>query len=235
MNINILTKFSLVIFLLVLAVLASGILVYAQILDGTIRACVHLDGSMSAIIPGFPTPTNCKTTLKWNVQGPSGPIGQQGPMGPQGPAGQQLRLFDANGQDLGVLIDAHPGTFKTFISPTDVLAGFSDSFSGVRINDTGNGQTRIYFDAPDCLGTAYIAPALRFTLLRYGFVSSPGPRYFTYLTNTASTNTPFSISSSGSFGQCTNIVPEATSTIPLREITLPFTEPLASPLRIATQ
>jgi hypothetical protein len=42
-------------------------------------------------------------------QGPTGPQGQSGATGPQGPAGQtaqQLRVVDASGKDLGLLLDS---------------------------------------------------------------------------------------------------------------------------------
>jgi len=67
-------------------------------------------------------PSECKakeTPICWNVgspQGPQGepgeqgPPGEEGPQGPEGPPGQGcMKIYDANGQFLGILLDTEPG------------------------------------------------------------------------------------------------------------------------------
>jgi len=85
--------------ILVAAAIFLGLRLYTQAQGAAITVCAKHDGLMHVIGGGFKR-TACnqnETLLSWNIQGPPGP---------QGPAGQNLHLFDANGQDLGILVDA---------------------------------------------------------------------------------------------------------------------------------
>jgi hypothetical protein len=42
-------------------------------------------------------------------QGPTGETGPEGPMGPMGPPGVALAVFDANGNEIGPLVQGNPG------------------------------------------------------------------------------------------------------------------------------
>ncbi|MDP3734982.1 MAG: hypothetical protein Q8R39_00975 [bacterium] len=188
-----------------------------------ISACVGPSGLMRWLASG-----ECRrgeTELNWNVQGP------QGLQGERGPAGSQLHLFDASGQDLGVLLDIdndirENGTgFRTDFPSLDAVFDFQSSVNPPSFIVSSNLLPRgLVFSESDCSGMPFVVerPLHDYTVTEFdgsyymtgGVDSDPGTA-MSYFDNTGRV--------------CMNILPEATSTFPLVKIVLPFTLPLAYP------
>jgi hypothetical protein len=91
-------------------------------------------------------------------QGPQGPQGQQGPPGPPGPPGApgQFNTYDANGQLIGITLDA---SGSVFIPSLDLITNFGYTFCSVSgcTATFGPYPTYIYFSGSDCTGTGYMS------------------------------------------------------------------------------
>lgn len=217
----------------------SALWVYAQTENEVIRACVRPDGVMTFLTSTSPT-TNCKYLLKWNVQGPPGPIGPQGPIGSQGTPGSQLRLRDANNQDLGILIDRGVSVGNPLYTSSVGYRVFTPQGYFIEINDfLQQGQVvisldsyafNLYFDNQNCSGLTY-APVAAFSLQS---VIRKTTRYFINSLPLTPTNT--TLLSTLSNTTCSNIPSEATTTAYLlSEISNPFPQAPVSPLQVVSQ
>lgn len=179
-------------------------------------------------------------------QGPPGPHGEQGEPGPQGPqgdpgpqglpglAGQQLHLYDASNQDLGVLVDGFPngfsgGSITTYFVNEAIFLGFLEtgvpgSF-GVEISSLIGPSVR-YFQQ-NCSGTPYTGRSPHLALA--SFIPTVN-RLFKFATgptvNGVQTLSYLDVSG------CTNYPQSNGYLYPLQEIPLPFTMPLVGPLYI---
>ena len=123
-----------------------------------ITACVKPNGGMRIVTPG----TECRgdeTPLAWNVQGPQGPQGQpgmdgmDGGPGPEGPPGSSLRVFDALGAEIGLLMDrvGTRGDLQVFLESVEVVIWLTP---GGDLLDRGADQ--IFWNELDCQGQAFI-------------------------------------------------------------------------------
>ena len=66
-------------------------------------ACVNTkNGGMRLVASPADCNTSKEAAVSWNVVGPEGPQGDPGAEGPQGPPGPLLRVFDAEGNVLGI-------------------------------------------------------------------------------------------------------------------------------------
>ena len=159
---------------------------------------------------------------------------------------KNLHLYDANGQDLGILVDNlltlfYNGTFiptnisfsgfTTLSSSGDVEFEFSEDVKNNQVLLTTNaGAQNIYFDQSNCLGNGYMTNT-NYSIMPYVINLTNGPRYFTYLNSNTTNVTVLSYSKKDL--TCVNISPDATTTVTLlRETFLPFSLPLAWPLSI---
>ncbi len=210
----------LALFSIILAVVALGFLVYVKATDGVITVCVGQNGLMYFVGEGI-TGTKCDgkgKIVSWNIQGPPGP---------PGPPGRELHLYDANGQDLGLLIDsvAYSRARLTTLSSGYFVEFYQDDVSK-SVSWRGGESQRVYFDNGNCVGNVYI-------------VETPGPGYFIRVAgrffDTPSPDLQFGLTLRSHFdpnGECVN---ESTDHgVPAREISnpFPFGDPLAWPLRI---
>ena len=141
-----------------------------------------------------------------------------------------LHLFDANGQDLGILIDASSYDdlmYRSFLPNQGVVIQVLDriQFRSLELRSRGI-ASGIFFTGSNCTGNAY-------TRISYigpsAITGITGPRYFKGTTDSGGINTTLSYFDGT---RCQNTSPETTMTYLLNEITLPFTEPLAWPLSI---
>lgn len=174
--------------------------------------------------------------------GPQGAQGIPGIQGEVGPAGSdaQLHLYDANDQDLGILVDTDGSTYRTYLSNLNVVIGFR-SFTiqetnphTVSINSPG-GQS-IAFNQHDCMGQLYVEALANGTEswgLQQVYKYPDLDGYYRRIPNASTIDLAYS-SISWPVNGCTN---NPTSSVvqpfyPLEEIELPFEEPLAWPLQI---
>src|SRR5262245_54801041 len=80
-------------------VLIIGIWTFTSAAGDEIFGCVGKTGALR-IVQSLAGCTKNETPLSWNKEG------VQGPKGDSGPAGSSFHLFDANNQDLGIVLDA---------------------------------------------------------------------------------------------------------------------------------
>ncbi len=104
-------------------------------------------------------------------QGPMGPRGPQGNPGPQGlqgiqgPAGNSFHLYDANNQDLGMILNSelYDGSitphFTTYDSSNGVILEFQTNPKKQTVYMiTQNNYPGVYFDGSNCTGNPYAWP-----------------------------------------------------------------------------
>lgn len=167
-------------------------------------------------------------------QGPMGPAGSQGPQGEQGltgPKGEQgppgpagaIDVYDANGQYLGQLL--RPG------SPSEsyIYIYVPSLQSTIVLNDDDmlyvSGE--LEFESYDCTGQAYTHLENHMIIFKnynndskaYKALGTPKINVLAY-------------HSFRSGGQCYTVTQNKTNVIAVQEVTLPFTLPVALPLRL---
>jgi len=210
--------------------LVLGLWAYTKANGEEITVCVRRNGLMHVIGEGFRR-TECRrneTLLSWNIGGEKGEKGDTGEKGEDGEDGTDLHLFDADGQDLGVLLDV-----DTSDNDTHVYTAFLPSIGLIEVKTKNNesilslqSKFGVFFTDVDCSGNA-------FTILSYsGHLMNKisDGRYFTASSSTSEILTGVSLDDTN---KCVAIN-SGTSTIGflLKEVVLPFTEPLAWPLEI---
>lgn len=206
--------------------------------------------------------------LSWNsegIQGPKGEKGEQGevgPMGPQGPKGDKgdvgeqgpigltgpkgdpgvnssLHLYDANDQDLGILIGTtgFNSAMVTYIPDLDVVFRFSqtpDSNSNTFLVTTERGPViqsggkGIYFKEVNCTGDSYVGITMGFSPNSVVLLKNT-TRFFKVLNEIVSIET--SSYWNTETGVCINTT-DISKKIPMKEFTPPFSYPPTGPLKV---
>lgn len=173
-------------------------------------------------------------------RGPKGDQGEKGDTGEQGPAGTSLHLYDANGQDLGILINTNYTKHFTIVPGTDFVIQFSDNdqtqeakvFSA---NGGGSGGiNRVYFTEPNCEGTPMVNTGAN-TPHRLALLKTGAPLKYFRFTGVGNTSLEVQSYSNTNPVQCQSIQTIIGDASILEEVLLPFTEPLAWPLTIAEE
>ncbi len=170
-------------------------------------------------------------------RGEPGPPGPQGPQGERGQIGQSPHVYDANGQDLGIAIDAHGP--RTYIPELDVIGMFVDEPEGAMDNAVhlGMNMENILFTGVNCTGDPYAELGRAETsITMQGLYDGRNPNRFGYFRTV-----PWSIagqvlmaSESQGQGVCRNWDPPVMRLAhPLEQVELPFDLPLAWPLRVS--
>ena len=228
------------------AVLFVGAWAYTQAVGDEITACVKKDGSVHIIGDGFKR-EDCKkkeTLLSWNMKGEKGDkgdIGEKGEKGDKGDDGDngengtngtELHLFDANGQDLGVLVNIRENNEDFFTTYNQNLTAFLQ-FQNFQANPKTKFQyvenIDYFFEEENCEGEPFTRLLGSLYAVRKG---NPYQNYWMFdLTETPKSRSYLS-----------QAVPDARLCVPnvgtieysvmLKEISLPFTEPLAWPLEV---
>lgn len=165
------------------------------------------------------------------IQGEVGPKGDKGDIGERGPAGtsgKQYHLYDANDQDLGVLMSGSgPNSGYSFETLLPDLGVFASFFGRTDSDDltVGEGKGVLYTGA-DCTGD--------------NFVTNPDPLYVwheeqgRYFVITDALPIGRIMRSSSSFAGCENkesyvFYPR---TFLVKYITLPFSDPVLKPVHV---
>jgi hypothetical protein len=157
-------------------------------------------------------------------QGPVGPTGLQGPQGPTGPEGVPgppgggVQVYDANGQYLGMSVGSALG------GPG--IAVFVPTFSrSVNLGYTGEVMWHdLWFETSDCSGTPYTDPFQTYQIFR-----NSGK---TYVGEEMTFVSIYIRSASLSVVPCHTSTPSnASPVVRAIEIALPFSTPVAVPLK----
>lgn len=238
---------------------AAGLFAYRAYSQagGDITVCVKKSGAMFMIGKGFKR-ADCKGNeqiISWNMRGPKGekgdkgdpgPQGEKGDTGPQGeqgfpgprgeqgergPAGQDLYLFDGRGQDLGVLVGTTLGfngsPEVTYLRELDGFGRFFQQAAPPRADFIPH-QNGILYATTDCTGTPYFTgqPHSQYIYQRDGNI----PGFFMAVRPVSPVEIVRGSIVSGDV--CQRTAPIAFTVYSAREVTLPFTLPLAWPLEI---
>lgn len=234
-----------VLFLLLVASTGFSVWRYTRAAGDEITVCVKKDGIVHVIGEGFKR-ADCKkneSLLSWNTEGVQGPKGDegeqglkgdkgdQGSMGERGPAGLNLHLFDGNGQDLGILINYFAGGYITFNKDLGSIFHFAArSYSSGRGGALEPGNADLYFEQVDCRGIPFTAIGEQVQdVLRY----SPQPlfpQYWMYDLSEVPKIRDFQSQAVGD--RCAPNKGTIINSVMLREVSLPFSQPLAWPLVI---
>jgi len=245
------TRHTPLILLTALAVTAS-FWAFTQADGEVIQACASKNGLLHLIGAGFNADA-CKsneTPVSWSeqgIQGEKGDTGEQGEQGENGEAGENgadgtdgndgedgttLHLFDDDGQDLGILLDAHGSSdvsFRTYLEPISALMNSAqriDSMTAV-INSV---TKSIQYTNSDCTGDAVTTGKVAPQVLYFDDADDFG------LGHIMATGEPPALrtikSRREASGNCKDLGSQTLLTNTLEQVTLPFTEPLAYPLEI---
>lgn len=156
-------------------------------------------------------------------QGPVGPVGQQGLVGPQGTPGPQLHLYDANSQDLGIVVFASANKYTTY--SFDQGGSFFDFIGGSLSTPT---TPYVYYTAPNCVGPAYVNSVYPLPLPHEILFSIQLQQYFTIPSSSTFLTV---VSEKNSVGSCSNTGNQAGNYWLLQPFTLPFSLP-SGPLHL---
>ncbi len=171
------------------------------------------------------------------IPGPQGPTGPQGPAGVQGIGGQQLHLYDANSQDLGVLVDRNnPDGYTSYFSNEQIFLEFSQGINnnGSYVSLYNNTVGSVYYLQQNCQGNPYANNTGFFH--RAFIIDANGslPRLFKHINGPPLINSggTLTLSALGSSGCSNQGAGGAGTLLPVQEIPFPFTLPLVGPLHI---
>jgi hypothetical protein len=193
-------------------------------------ACVNTkNGGMRLV--GSPADCNAskETAVSWNVVGPEGPQGDQGEPGPQGPPGPPLRVFDGEGNVLGI-----PYTGAVLFNEQIGLTVWYSTLRG------SSSVANLHFESFDCSGAGFLrinqGISRADTLL--GPFPAPFPSYFaapgTGALQTAVLQTTLTSDSCQQLcgaGGCEEEVQDLLPAVPFSG-TLPFTIPVPEPIHV---
>lgn len=195
---------------------------YTHATGTTIYACVSKNGDVRIPVDG--TCRNSETPINWNVQGPKGDKGDQGA------PGSNLHVFDASGQDLGLLIGSTGREINMDVYTPNMKAIFSlhqarNTISGrVDIDEAQQGGgLGVYYLNENCVGAPYISSPLG---PGYGIATSS--KFFIDIGNDALDGNFQSVLQNYT---CINRTINARA-YEAKEVTAPFNLPLAWPLQI---
>ncbi|MDD3887431.1 MAG: hypothetical protein PHN19_01520 [Patescibacteria group bacterium] len=159
------------------------------------------------------------------IKGIQGERGEKGDRGEQGVPGMQLHVYDANNQDLGILVDASLRFYNNVgVRTFDIYIPSLKKF--LYIDADLNSSLTVYFSDANCTGSAFITdgPLDDFRVLRVF-----GDRYFVKNGNQKQSVSIASFTPNG--GACESNVGIAERYL-LEEVTVPFSEPLTLPFDV---
>ena len=167
-----------------------------------------------------------------NIELTPGPEGPKGDTGEQGLPGTQLHVFDANNQDLGIYIES---SFEVYNEELDAILVLKNDFEeGVPVAVHDPYPAGIKFTEENCQGIIFLSSTGHGASLMKVYNHDPltSPLYQPNTGETPISRTAKSESFDDEDG-CRNI-PDQTQalTISMHEVIMPFTEPLAWPLRV---
>lgn len=164
--------------------------------------------------------------------GPKGDMGEQGLQGEQGPTGSSLHLYDANGQDLGILLnitDNRAESFTLYLPGQKVRLRLSlgdDGHNNRIVSFKDNSE--VYFSEQNCAGIPYSNNDNLGS--QFGFLA--GYNANRYFRQTTDLGTLINIVSELGYTGCINQARGVSKHYRLEEIILPFTLPIIGPLEI---
>ncbi len=149
----------------------------------------------------------------------------------QSSIGKSLKVFDANGQELGILVD-HTGSYEVVYSQAINKFISLDELGGI------DGRTGAYYQSNNCTGTPYEPNSASITNTNNLLPFSPQLFYIINSSDTPTTITTGSVSvwnDSVNHVICTPNSQTLTNAYQLHPVSLPFSTPVALPLQFKFQ
>jgi len=226
-----------------------GIAKAVDVLPRITTVCESTRGDIKVIDDGYSLlkacPKGYRLAMIVGEQGPVGPQGEQGIQGVPGPAGEpgvkgdkgdpgengkSLKVFDADGNELGLLVDYdHNKIFNETLGKIFLLNLNPDNTASLPWTD-------IQFSTDDCSGTPYLYISDVDMSKKGNEIISPGPGYY-YIVNKTIPNTTINMRSVLHFAYdssrtviCQGNIGFGNVVRTLNRISLPFTEPIKTPL-----
>jgi len=147
-----------------------GINCYAD--ADVIHGCYDKHGGELRIVSNTNSCRHNEIPISWNKKGPQGPTGATGPMGPAGspgtqaqgiPPAQDPRVYDAQGNLLGIFPSTWEGLLSFFV-PT--LSRFLVISPGTGDVDPSYPMVPVYYDGVECTGNSYLDVNVRYQILK---------------------------------------------------------------------
>ncbi len=210
---------------------------YAQ--GNVIHGCYQKNTGHLRILKNTGACHPSENSISWNISGPPGPQGPQGPVGPAGPSGPQgpqgpaapqiqadkiPRVYDVQGQFLGILPSDLYGSISVFIPD---LSRFFFISADTGDADPFSPALYLYFENKDCTGNSYVDTNVRFQILKLGsnYIKADDVTAKLKDINSLSEPTWTGGRQCRSFASTTSIL-----VLPYTEVKLPFTMPVVLPL-----
>lgn len=135
-----------------------------------------------------------------------------------------LHLYDANNQDLGIILGADPLAlgFTTYISSVSMFMSFKQNFNPILPQYSG-----IYFSNLNCLGTAYTDQLGA----NQGGILDVNGNFYKYTADPA-LNNYYPVSMIVPNGTCVNQSASASLFYPVIKVANPFNQPILKPFHI---
>lgn len=181
---------------------------------------------------------------KDGINGQDGAPGEQGPSGPQGEQGvpgapgATLHVFDANNQDLGFYMDSENSwdTVTVFSPERSLILGFFflGSEQTPKVGSPGRFYQGgvLYYEETDCQGAPYSGYLGNPQYLKAQISTPEGMKYYK-VSSVMPTLRVMRSYISGETGVCSSTgATHQSNMYPVEEVSLPFSEPLAWPLRV---
>ena len=207
-----------------------------------ITACVSKTGALHLIGDVY-NRNACRkneTFLSWNIKGEKGDNGDTGVKGEKGDKGDpgvdgkdasKLHLFDANGQDFGIVIDGHikGSSFWVYNKQIDGFFTIFQRANGEAGIDTVD--VSVHFEKVNCEGEPFFTgdfPTLSTQVVYYNraadkFYKKNGGDNFQKRN---------SLSRLDEDKGCVGDISTINATLLLEDVNLPFTQPFALPLEV---
>lgn len=202
-----------------------------------IHACVRVGGkagSLRIVSDSSDCEPGKEQPLSWNQAGPQGPPGMDGEPGPEGPSGSGLRVFDADGNTLGI-----PWSLADPNRTGVLIEGIGLSMKVEALAGDAPTHPSFVFELDNCQGQAYLesAPVIAlWTNYIVGPYPAPHPTFYA-IHPPVNFVTIFAESILQPDGTCSNTdfnAPESVPAVPFTGI-LPFPFPAARPFYVGLE
>ena len=217
----------------VIALFFFVIICYAQ--GNLIYGCYQKHGGELRIVNGAHSCRHSEIPISWNKLGPQGPIGPAGPEGPAGPpgsqapqvAGEQSRVYDANGQYLGISPSTRDGFLSVFVPSLSKFILLSPETGDV---DERYPAVYIYFDGDNCSGNSFLELNMRYEVHRLGSTYFIADDVAAKCEDIKSVSMPYWSEIGTWRRRCESTSSTCMNVLPYKEVKLPFSPPVVLPL-----
>ena len=187
-----------------------------------IYGCYHKDSGQLRIVNKSGACRPSEIPISWNQ------IGQQSPTGSNSAASQanaepEPRVYDANGQFLGILPNDLYGAISIYIPMLSKFISLSSDNGDV---DPFFPAVYLYFDGDNCTGNAYVDTNLRYQVMKVGTIFIKADDVAAECQEIKSLSAPEWTGGR----QCRSYPTDCIPVLPYKEVTLPFNVPVALPL-----